>query len=434
MPCAPLRHPTPPTHPTPTPPHPPPSPPPPRAPRYNEAVGPDWAIAASGSLHPQGGVASSPKHCSTPVAATPAQPSTYLVGQAAEAERAAAAGRHPQGQRQQQHRATGASEAGNSASSSNINAGSNASHSVASGAGGSRVKAAPDAILGAWLGVPAPKVRRLLSEHPPLAARPWSAWQEQIEAAELLLWQIQHPEASDAPAAKEQAAADSSSSSGSSSSSSSSGGGSGGGGGSSGGGRGGSSTSGEATAPLPLDCSLAADPHLARQARAALASPSTHPAAMAPLAAAANLASFSPQLWCPPVGAALPAIGALLLACPEAWAADPSTFVARCRWLSALAAASADVMADLQQMPLGGLAAALRAPRPAYELLQYLVATRQPQPWAVSPEALLRKPPKWALPAGMLAAYPGFHAWRQGMRSGVSGGAAAAAAPAGGSV
>jgi len=104
----------------------------------------------------------------------------------------------------------------------------------------------------------------------------------------------------------------------------------------------------------------------------------------------------------------------MLAACPEAWASE--IFIPRCRWLTALAASSERLAADLRAMPVGQLAAALTAHRRAYEMLQYLVATRQPQPWVESAECLLTKRGREWRMTKALRAYSGFEGWRKAMR------------------
>jgi hypothetical protein len=400
--------------------------------RYNNAVGAQWGVVPVSSLKPAGGTPANPKDTNTPVVPMPSNPAFYLVGRAAER---ATASSDPGLQALQEGMA---SAHGLGAGGSGSGSGGGRSGRVAAGA----VKAAPDSILAAWLGVPAVEVRRLLAQHPPLAQRSWAVWREHVEAVELLLHQIQHPEAmglrTAAGVGSGRRADAAGGGRGGNSDGNSGSGGSGGiaddveandwaGTASLGRGHGGRTFQHAGSADVASDAQncgvVAPEPHIARVARARLASPSTHRAALAALCIAANVAEFSSRLWHPPAGSALPATGAMLLACPAAWAADRGGFVVRCRWLSALAAASTELAADLQQMPLTSLAHALHAPRPTYELLQYLVATRQPLPWAVSVEALLHRPArKSTVPAGLKAAYPGFSAWRKGMKGTGGGG------------
>jgi hypothetical protein len=334
------------------------------------------------------------------------------------------------------------------------------------------VEAALDSILASWLGLPRPQVAQLLAEWPPLAKLTWAEWRSRADAAETLLAVTGHSVApAHAGRAGEHDGGLGSSSSccggggirqgavfagggsgGGSSGSEGGGGDSGEGGGGRGsdgdcsgrGGEGDSSQSfadghgpamaavvaasttpqaafqlGASAMAQELGSTLAPCPAVAARARALLAAPGgVHPAVPTVLAAAANLAPFSPALWRPPSSRAGALIGALLASCPSAWASE--LFVPRYRWLCALAAASPSLLEDLRAMPLAALAKAPLAPRQAYGVLQYLVAERAPRPWFYPAAGLLTRPPSWVPPPTFKAAYPGFEGWWEGIRNGAT--------------
>jgi hypothetical protein len=305
------------------------------------------------------------------------------------------------------------------------------------------VEAAADAMLAAWLGLPQARVSALLKQWPQLAVQTWAGWQEQVEAAEDLLSLVRPGWAQQSPAGPSglHSEAELGRNGGRSGSP----------------GRDGAavmSARGSGQPHLGSDSTLMGAPsaqqafehgatalagqkpgriapcqHVAQKARDLLAQPGLHPAAAAALAAAANLAPFSASLWRPPRRGAAAAAGALLDACPGAWASR--SFVPRVRWLGALAAASPELLAELRALPLATLAHAPLAPRCAYEVFQYLVAEKVPRPWPCAAARLLMRTSKWSLPPAFKAANPGFVAWQAGMRDGGAGGGGAPASESG---
>lgn len=429
----------------------------PQPPRYNQEVGPDRAIPACGSLKPVGRDLGP----DAPALLTQSSARWKLLGsggpggwdggpfdtrrQGEEQPLAgwgtggggAGAGGHGGIIGGGQHHVAGGG--GSPASGAGCNSGAGAGDAGPPEA----VEASQEAILAHWLGLAPARVEQLLAEHPQLARLSWAAWRARVDAAEALValmrggggedWggaavegpgevaglQLQGSGRRAGGARAEALAAVAAAA--------------------------GLRPAGDAAArarpaggmrsPVgvaaqdPRDSTLTLDkgaaalapcPAVVARTRALMADGGLHPVAAAALATAANLAPFSPRLWRPPPRASAPAAGAMLSACPKAWAG--ASFVARCRWLTALAAASPAVLAELRRAPLGELARAPLAPRAAYEVLQYLVAERRPQPWPFSVRDQIARPRSWVPGAAFLAAHPGFVGWREGMRNGVVGG------------
>ncbi|KAI8467128.1 MAG: hypothetical protein J3K34DRAFT_482389 [Monoraphidium minutum] len=353
---------------------------------YNAAVGPDWAVPLAGSLFPIGrpppqaaggaraGAVAPPGASGAAAPAGKGGCGAVVWGKDVESEGGAAGDGMAPWLRELLADGGGGGGGGRSAGRGRSKAGMRQQQAQqredgeACVEGGQQqpVEAAQDAILAAWLGLPRRDAAALLAARPQLARLGWAAWQARVEAAEALLALLGR--AGERGEEGEAGGAENSS-------------GSGGGGG------------------QPAAEALTAEAAFARGATAAAAAHHRH----AP----------------PPVGAAAPATGALLAACPEAWASEK--FTARCRWLCALAASSPPVMEGLRALPLAALARAPLAPRCAYEALQFLVAERAPRPWLLTPRDLLARHSGWVPPPTFHAAYPGFAAWRAGMRNGAAG-------------
>jgi hypothetical protein len=157
--------------------------------------------------------------------------------------------------------------------------------------------------------------------------------------------------------------------------------------------------------PDPLVCLQ--PPLPAQRTQQLLQQAGAHPAAVAAVAVALHAAPLGAPLWRPP-GSRPAAVGQLLGARPALLTGKET--VARCQWLAALAADCPPVAAHLAAASSQELGRALALGRARMALLDYLAATRPPEPWPYSPRRLLTSTTAISV-AQLQGAWPGFADW-----------------------